>query len=35
MMVSTKDNSWGCGYHKRKGGQAELEAWLEELARKQ
>lgn len=31
MAVSTKDDTWGCGYHKRKGGQKDLENWLREL----
>jgi hypothetical protein len=34
ILISTGSNEWGCPYCKRKGGEAELLAWLRELGRK-
>lgn len=31
IMVSTKNDEWGCGYCCKKGKQAELESWLQEI----
>lgn len=28
LMIGTHDESWGCGYHKRKGGIKELRAFV-------
>jgi hypothetical protein len=30
IMVVTKDDKWGCGYCKRKGGLEELKKWIQE-----
>lgn len=33
VMISSQSNEWGCGYCRRKGGLAELKAWLAERGR--
>lgn len=34
MMVSTQDDSFGCGYCGKKGSQKDLEKWLKDLGHK-
>ncbi len=31
IAISTEDNTWGCGYCRKKGGIPELVEWMEEI----